>query len=69
MREHAGVCEKNPHHKGPYFCHVEGYPSASHPFQKMKNVNHHMDWACMGGGNMSGIKGDWSPISKRWSPS
>ena len=44
MREHAGVCEKNPNHKGPYFCHVEGCPSASHPFQKMKNLNHHMDW-------------------------
>ena len=45
MREHAGVCKKNPNHKGPYFCHVEGCPSAGHPFQKMKNLNHHMDWA------------------------
>ena len=45
MREHAGVCEKNPNCKGPYFCHVEGCPSASHPCQKMKNLNHHMDQA------------------------
>ena len=43
MREHAGVCEKNPNCKGPYFCCVEGCPSTSHPFQKMKNLSHHMD--------------------------
>ena len=45
MREHAGVCEKNPNHEGPYFCRVEGCPKADHPFQKVKTLNHHMDWA------------------------
>ena len=44
MCEHAGVCEKNPNHKGPYICRVEGCPKAGHPFQKVKNLNHHMDW-------------------------
>ena len=67
MREHAGVCKKNPNHKGPYFCYVEGCPSAGHPFQKMKNLNHHMDWV-HGWREQLGVKGDWSPCSKWWSP-
>ena len=45
MQEHAGVCEQNPDRKGPYFCRVEGCSKAQHLFQKMKNLNHHMDRA------------------------
>ena len=45
MQEHAGVCEKNPNHKGPYFCWVAGCSKADHPFQKVKNLNQHLDWA------------------------
>ena len=45
MWEHSGVCEQNPDRKGPYFCRVEGCSRAQHPFQKMKNLNHHLDRA------------------------
>ena len=45
MQEHAGVCEQNPDRKGPYFCRVEGCSRAQHLFQKMKNLNHHLDRA------------------------
>ena len=34
MCEHAGVCEKNPNHKGPYFCQVKGCPKADHPSRR-----------------------------------
>ena len=45
MQEHAGVCEQNTDRKGPDFCRVEGCSRAQHLFQKMKNLNHHMDRA------------------------
>ena len=36
MREHVSTCFQNPSCKGPYFCWVDGYTKARHPFQRVK---------------------------------